>query len=170
MTALRPVILADVEVHRFGLQDELIALAEETGLPIASTILGKSVVSEAHPQFVGIYEGAMGREEVTETVERSDCLVMLGCFLSDINLGIFTAKLDPSRCINATSEDLQIRHHHYQNVRLDDFIRGLRRARPQAAAHGHSARAQPASDPLGAAARGGPDHGPAVRPPEPADR
>lgn len=126
MTAMRPMILADVEIHRFGLQDELIALAEETGLAIATTILGKSVIPETHPQFAGVYEGAMGRDEVTQFVERSDCLLMLGCFLSDINLGIFTANLDPARCINATSEDLQIRHHHYQNVRLDDFIRGLR--------------------------------------------
>src|SRR5262249_34256538 len=53
------------------------------------------------------------------------CLLMLGCFLTDINLGIFTAKLDPARCIDATSENLRIRHHHYSGVRLDDFIRGL---------------------------------------------
>jgi indolepyruvate decarboxylase len=123
--AKRPMILADVEIHRFGLQDDLIALAEGAGLPIATTILGKSVISESHPLFVGVYEGAMGRTEVTEFVEQADCLLMLGCFLSDINLGIFTAKLDPSRCIDATSEDLRIRHHHYQEVRLDDFVRGL---------------------------------------------
>ena len=123
--AERPAILADVEIHRFGLQDDLIALAEGAGLPIATTILGKSVVSEGHPQFVGVYEGAMGRAEVTEFIEQSDCLLMLGCFLSDINLGIFTAKLDPAKCIDATSEDLRIRHHHYRDVRLDDFIRGL---------------------------------------------
>jgi indolepyruvate decarboxylase len=94
-------------------------------MPIATTILGKSVISEAHPLFAGVYEGAMGRAEVTELVESADCLLMLGCFLTDINLGIFTAKLDPSRCIDATSEDLRIRHHHYRDVRLDDFIRGL---------------------------------------------
>jgi indolepyruvate decarboxylase len=50
---------------------------------------------------------------------------MLGCFLTDINLGIFTAKLDPARCIDATSEDLRIHHHHYRDVRLDDFLRSL---------------------------------------------
>ena len=94
-------------------------------MPIATTILGKSVISEGHPLFVGVYEGAMGRAEVTEFVEEADCLLMLGCFLTDINLGIFTAKLDPSRCIDATSEDLRIRHHHYRDVRLDDFLRGL---------------------------------------------
>ena len=123
--ARRPMILADVEIHRFGLQDDLIALAEGAGLPIATTILGKSVISEGHPLFVGVYEGAMGRAEVAECVEEADCLLMLGCFLTDINLGIFTAKLDPSRCIDATSEDLRIRHHHYRDVRLDDFVRGL---------------------------------------------
>jgi indolepyruvate decarboxylase len=127
LDARRPMILADVEIHRFGLQDDLLALAEETGMPIATTILGKSVISEGHPLFAGVYEGAMGREEVTRLVEEADCLLMLGCFLTDINLGIFTAKLDPSRCIDATSEDLRIRHHHYSDVRLDDFIRGLRR-------------------------------------------
>jgi indolepyruvate decarboxylase len=152
MTAMRPMILADVEIHRFGLHDELIALAEETGLPIATTILGKSVISEAHPQFVGIYEGAMGRSEVTEFVERSDCLLMLGCFLSDINLGIFTAQLDPSRCVNATSEDLQIRHHHYQNVRLDDFIRGLRERRVRPRRTPIPARDEPGRTPWVAAA------------------
>jgi indolepyruvate decarboxylase len=51
---------------------------------------------------------------------------MLGCFLSDIDMGMFTAHLDPSRCINATSEDLQIRYHHYRKIRLADFLDGLR--------------------------------------------
>jgi indolepyruvate decarboxylase len=123
--AKRPVILADVEVHRFNLQDDLLKLAESTGMPIATTILGKSVISEAHPLFAGVYEGGMGRPEVTELVESADCLLMLGCFLTDINLGIWTAKLDPSKCIDATSEDLRIMRHHYRDVRLDDFIRGL---------------------------------------------
>ena len=131
--AKRPMILADVEIHRFGLQDDLIALAEGAGLPIASTILGKSVIPEGHPLFVGVYEGAMGRAEVAARVEEADCLLMLGCFLTDINLGIFTAKLDPSKCIDATSEDLRIRHHHYREVRLDDFVRGLIARRMQLA-------------------------------------
>ncbi len=125
LAAKRPMILADVEVHRFHLQEELLKLAESTGMPIATTILGKSVISEAHPLFAGVYEGAMGRPEVTELVEGADCLLMVGCFMTDINLGIFTAKLDPSRCIDATSEDLRIRHHHYRDVRLDDFLLGL---------------------------------------------
>ncbi len=49
-------------------------------MPIATTILGKSVISEGHPLFAGVYEGAMGSAEVAEYVEQADCLLMLGCF------------------------------------------------------------------------------------------
>lgn len=126
--ARQPIILAGVEIHRFGLQCELLEFAQGAGIPIATTMLGKSVVSEQHPLFAGIYEGALGREEVTRFVEESDCIVLLGEFLTDINLGIFTANLDPIRCIFATSETLRISRHHYDGVLLRDFIVGLHRA------------------------------------------
>src|SRR5262249_3932092 len=76
-------------------------------------------------------EGAMGNAEVTRFVEESDCLLLLGTFMTDINLGIYTANLDPSRCIYATSEQLRIRHHHFHDVLLQDFIRELATRRPQ---------------------------------------
>lgn len=123
--AKKPVILAGVEIHRFGLQDQLLKLAESTNIPISTTILGKSVVSERHPLFIGLYEGAIGNEEVTKFVEDSDLVLMFGAFLSDINLGIYTAKLDPDRCVYATSEELKISHHHYHNVDLGNYINGL---------------------------------------------
>lgn len=125
--ARRPVILADVEVHRFGLQDQLIELARKTNIPVAATVLGKSVIGENHPFYLGIYEGAMGRDDVRQHVEGSDCLIMLGAFMTDINLGIYTARLDPGRSIYATSEKLSIRYHSYEAVRFEDFMRGLLR-------------------------------------------
>jgi TPP-dependent 2-oxoacid decarboxylase len=127
--ARQPVILADVEIQRFGLQRDLVRLVEHTGIPVAATILGKSVISEVHPLYLGIYEGAMGREEVRRYVEESDCVLMLGVFMTDINLGIYTARLDPAKSIYATSEELCIRHHHFENVRFKDFLRGLLKVR-----------------------------------------
>jgi indolepyruvate decarboxylase len=131
--AKRPVIIAGIELHRYGLQADAIGLAEAAGIPIAATMLAKSVVSEVHPLYIGLYEGAMGRQEVTEFVEESDCVILLGTLLTDIDLGIFTAKLDATRSIFATSEDLRISHHHFHDVLLEDFIRGLAAARPKAA-------------------------------------
>ena len=128
--AERPVILADIEIQRFGLQDELMRLVEGSNLPVAATILSKSVVREDHPLYLGVYEGAMGRREVTEYVEGSDCLIMLGVFMTDVNLGIFTAQLDPARIISATSERLSIRYHTYDGITLSDFLPALIAAQP----------------------------------------
>ena len=61
------------------------------------------------------------------TSSRSDCVILLGAFMTDINLGIYTARLDPARSIYATSEKLSIRYHSYEEVRFKDFLRGLLR-------------------------------------------
>jgi indolepyruvate decarboxylase len=120
-----PLILADVELHRFGLQKELVRLTETTGIPVAATLLGKSVIAETHPHYIGVYEGATGRAEVNDYVEASDCLLLLGVFLTDITVGGSSSSFDMSRSIYATSEKLSIRHHSFEGVRLEDFVRGL---------------------------------------------
>jgi indolepyruvate decarboxylase len=127
--ARQPVILAGIEVHRFGLRKQLLAFAERHRIPICSTLLSKSVVSELHPLYLGVYEGAMGRTDTRRYVEESDCLVLLGAFMTDMDLGIYTAKLDPNRWIFASSEDLRIRHHHFHEVLFPDFVNGLLKAK-----------------------------------------
>jgi indolepyruvate decarboxylase len=127
--AERPVILAGEEVHRFGLQDELLQLVEKMNVPVATTILGKSILGETHPLHLGVYAGAMGRDEVREYVESADCLLMLGCFMTDINLGVFTARLDPNRAISATSEKTSVRRHSFEGVPFQAFIATLLGAR-----------------------------------------
>jgi indolepyruvate decarboxylase len=127
--ARQPVILAGVEIHRFGLREQVLKLAEKHNIPICSTLLGKSAISEKHPLYMGLYEGAMGRDDIRRYVEHSDCVILLGTFMTDINLGIFTAHLDPSKCIYATSEKLRIRHHHFHDVQLADYIHKLASAR-----------------------------------------
>ena len=121
----KPVLMVGVELHRFGLADEVVKFAERNSIPMVATLLGKSVVSEKHPLYLGIYEGAMCREELRDYVEDSDCMIMLGAFLTDIDMGIFTAHLDPRKCIYATSEETRISHHHFHDILVTDFVKGL---------------------------------------------
>ncbi|MFN0199284.1 MAG: alpha-keto acid decarboxylase family protein, partial [Planctomycetaceae bacterium] len=123
------VVIAGVEIHRFGLQEEVLRLVEKNQIAMCTTLLGKSVISEMHPSNLGVYEGAMGQEEIRRFVEESDCVILLGTFMTDINLGIFTAHLDPGKCIYATSEQLRVCHHHFHDVLLTDFVKGLSRAK-----------------------------------------
>jgi TPP-dependent 2-oxoacid decarboxylase len=121
----KPIIVAGVEIHRFGLQDELLRLIEKTNIPVVATMLSKSVISEFHPSYLGLYQGAIGDEFVRGCVESSDCLILLGALMTDIDFGISSTPIEESHSIYVTSEKLSIRHHNFENVRLQDFIRNL---------------------------------------------
>lgn len=133
----RPVIIAGVEIHRYGLQDQLTEFVNKTQIPVCSSLLGKSVIRETHPLYVGIYEGSMGKEEVTRYVEKSDCVLLLGQLMTDIDSGVGADQLDPAHCINATAEKILVKYHAYEDVGFPDFMNALthasvrRRPRPK---------------------------------------
>jgi indolepyruvate decarboxylase len=128
-SAKRPVLLAGVELHRHELTDVALKLAERLNIPIASDLLSKSAVAENHPLYLGVYSGAMSSDNaVRNYVESSDCILMLGSFVTDMNLGFFTARLERKHTILATTEAIDIAYHRYHDVRLDDFLTHLARA------------------------------------------
>ncbi|MFN9959510.1 MAG: alpha-keto acid decarboxylase family protein, partial [bacterium] len=51
--AKKPVVIAGIEIHRFGLQDVVLQLVEQSKIPVAATLLGKSVINEKHPLYIG---------------------------------------------------------------------------------------------------------------------
>lgn len=103
-----PVLIAGQELHRRGLQDILLEFVGRTHIPTAATLTGKSVIGERHPAYLGVYEGAMSSEAARNTVEQADCLLLLGVMLTDIDTGIYTAKLDPDRVIRASHHEVMI--------------------------------------------------------------
>ena len=123
--AKAPVLVAGVELHRRSLQEQLLTLVNKCQLPIAATLTGKSVMGERHPCYLGIYEGAMGSAIARETVEQADFLLMLGVTLNDVDLGIFTAKLDANRTVRASQNEVIVHHHRYPNISLHDFVTAL---------------------------------------------
>jgi indolepyruvate decarboxylase len=126
--ANHPVMLGGVEVHRFGLRHQLEDLLDCVGFPMATALMGKSVIRETHPQYIGVYSGALSEEYVRKTVEEADCVLSLGAWMSDINLGIYTAKIDIGRLIHASADRVRIKRHYFDRVYLGDFLRGLRAA------------------------------------------
>ena len=70
--------MAGVELHRYGIAKRLSSLLAQTGYPFATTLLGKSILSEMHPQFIGSYAGTLSEDFVRQRVENSDCILCLG--------------------------------------------------------------------------------------------
>ncbi|MCP9471264.1 MAG: thiamine pyrophosphate-binding protein [Nitrospira sp.] len=124
--AKKPAMLVGAEVGRFGLQDDLAKLVERMNVPIASTLLGKSIIREDHPLYVGVYGGLIGREEVQQFINESDCLLILGSILSDVeDLDARSPLLSEGRTIHATADRVAIKHHRFDSIKFQDFVRAL---------------------------------------------
>ncbi|MDJ0625665.1 MAG: thiamine pyrophosphate-binding protein [Candidatus Caenarcaniphilales bacterium] len=123
--AQKPVILAGVEVSRIKMQDKLIEFIEKTGLPVCTTLLGKSLVSESHPQSLGTFFGTLSNKAAGHYLESSDLILSLGSILSDVNLGMFTFQFDRTKMIEARIDHLRVKHHHYPEMTLKNCIQGL---------------------------------------------
>ncbi|MDQ3524591.1 MAG: thiamine pyrophosphate-binding protein [Chloroflexota bacterium] len=123
--ARRPVAVLGIQVVRFGLLDKALQIIERANLPTTVTLLDKSAVSEQHPLFIGVYSGQMSRPEVTEYVESSDCLFMLGPLLTDVNLGGGTAKLDRENMVHLSRDAVQVGYRRYGGIRIEDVITRL---------------------------------------------
>jgi len=67
----------------------------------------------------------MGPVVARDRVEQADFLLMLGVTLNDVDLGIYSAKLDAKRIVRASQDEVIIHHHRYSRVLLRDFLAAL---------------------------------------------
>ena len=121
--AKKPVILAGEEIKRYQLENVFLELLENSKYPYSTTFLGKAIIDEAHPQFLGVYMAKLGREKIRKYIEEADCIIMIGTLMTDMNY--LTAQLDITKTIYATDEKICIKHHYYDDVLLKDFMQGL---------------------------------------------
>jgi indolepyruvate decarboxylase len=124
-SAQRPVIIIGVEVQRFGLQDAVLKFMANTGIPAVATLLGKSVIGERVPGFLGVYAPGASRSAARRAVEESDCLLLLGARGMDLSPGGAPPEIDRGRRIIATGDDLRIGYRRYDEVTFSDFLAGL---------------------------------------------
>ena len=80
--AQRPLILAGHGVILSDAYDELRALAERTGIPVVTTLLGISAFPESHPLPLGM-PGMHGEVHVNHAIQHADVLVGVGMRFDD---------------------------------------------------------------------------------------
>jgi indolepyruvate decarboxylase len=145
--ANRPVLIVGVEVHRFALRDQVIALAERLNAPVASSFLGRGVFPTRHPNFIGTYLGVVSPPALRDIVEESDCVLLLGELVSDTSLGVSADRLNKANLLIAVARDVYIGHHRFQKTPLDRLVARLLRSadmpRKEMPAHGPSDQLSP---------------------------
>lgn len=123
--AKAPMLMVDVEVRRFGLEQRVAELARRLALPVVTCFMGRGLLVDADAPLLGTYMGLAGEAELSRQVEESDALVLLGVILSDTNLGVSERKIDLRRTIQALDGRVTLGYHVYPNIPLEALVDGL---------------------------------------------
>jgi indolepyruvate decarboxylase len=120
--AKSPVLMAGVEVRRYGLEDKVAALSRRLGIPVVTSFMGRGLLADQDAPLVGTYMGVAGFPEVTHLVESSDGLFLLGEIICDTNFAVSETKIDMRKTIQALDGRVTIGYHTYAQLPLASVV------------------------------------------------
>lgn len=123
--ASAPVLMVGVEVRRFALEAKVAELSRRLALPVVTSFMGIGLLADADAPLIGTYLGVAGLPEVTQRVENSDGLFLLGVIVSDTNFAVSEKKIDLRKTIQALGGEVTMGYHTYAKLPLAALVDGL---------------------------------------------
>jgi indolepyruvate decarboxylase len=122
--AQTPALLLDLDADRFGVRQQLAALADTWQMRVATLNASKGAFTETSPLFAGTYAGVGSTPAVRAAVEQSDCLLTVGFRRIEVTTGFLTDHL-PASAIHLRAYSIDVGADNYQAVTLPELLQGL---------------------------------------------
>lgn len=125
--AKNPVALVTALTARYGIRAKARQLVKKINLPSAVTPCDKGVLDESMLQYIGLYNGKMSNPpSVKQVIESSDLVLDIGGMIpAELNTGLFSDDLDPSRVISIRDNHIKLGDKVFVNTAIDDVIDAL---------------------------------------------
>jgi indolepyruvate decarboxylase len=120
-----PIFWAGVEIQRKQLQGAFLDLVESTKIEFTTSIMGKSIVSEDHPLFKGVFNGNASPSDVHERFTKAGAKIGLGAWTTGKNLGGFN--IWDTNTVLANNGGVRVGAKFFPNVGLGQFMEALKK-------------------------------------------
>src|SRR5829696_2763925 len=77
-TVANPVVIVGEEVQRYRLASQVLAVLDRLQVRWATTLVGKSVLPEDHPRFLGVFNGDRAPAALKTLIQQAGLIVALG--------------------------------------------------------------------------------------------
>ena len=105
--AERPFILAGGGTILAGASEEVKKLADLIKAPVATTLMGKAIIDEEDDFSIGML-GMHGKQVANQNVNKTDCLLAVGCRFSDRTTGKLEEFLPDAKVIHIDIDPAEI--------------------------------------------------------------
>ncbi|QZX96698.1 indolepyruvate decarboxylase [Pantoea alfalfae] len=123
--AERVSLLADFLALRWQQQSALAALREKSAIPCASLLMGKGVLDEQQPGYVGTYAGEASAGQVCGQIEQVDVAICVGVRFTDTITAGFTQQFAPERLIDLQPFSASMGEEHFAPLSMADALSEL---------------------------------------------
>ncbi len=124
--AKHPVIIAGIEVKRFGVEAEVAELSRRLDVPVVTTLMGRGMFSEAENiDFRGTYVGKGGNRAVFDLVSQSDLPVLFGVLFNDNNFSLAGGSIDFNHTIMTGDEHCSLGYFGFDDIPLPHLMKQL---------------------------------------------
>ncbi len=115
MAAQRPVLYVGGGVIKAGASEELVALAELTGMPVVTTLMARGAFPSSHPQNLGM-PGMHGRVAAVGALQKADLLIALGARFDDRVTGRLDSFAPEAAVVHADIDPAEISKNRHAEV------------------------------------------------------
>lgn len=125
-------------IASYGLKDQFIEFLNKSQMAYATPPMGKGVISESHPSYLGVYSGVTSiPKDLKAVVEGADLVFDIGGLVpEDINTGNWTNQLNPNKTIVLGDHFVKLGGTIFTGLMLADVLSGLtQRIKPVGVLH-----------------------------------
>jgi acetolactate synthase-1/2/3 large subunit len=115
MAAQRPVLYVGGGVIKAGASEDLLALAELTGMPVVTTLMARGAFPSSHPQNLGM-PGMHGKVAAVGALQKADLLVALGARFDDRVTGRLDSFAPEAAVVHADIDPAEISKNRHAEV------------------------------------------------------
>lgn len=133
--ARRVSLLADFLAERFGAAPLLAQWLQQVDMPHATLLMGKSVLDERHPYFVGTYAGAPSAPQVKQAIEGAEVVINVGVRFSDAITAGFSHDLPAEKCIDIQPFEARVGRQLFSQLPMHAAIKALHQLTLELAPH-----------------------------------
>ena len=122
--ARKPVLYVGGGVIRGEATEELLDLAELTGIPVVTTLMARGAFPDSHPQHLGM-PGMHGTVAAVAALQRSDLLIALGTRFDDRVTGQLSSFAPDAKVIHADIDPAEIGKNRNADVPIVGDVRAV---------------------------------------------
>lgn len=124
--ANHPVIVAGIEVKRFGMEQQIAELSRRLDIPVVTTLMGRGMFTdEDNVDFRGTYVGKGGEKATFDLVNDSDLPLLFGVLFNDNNFSLSAESIDFNHAIMTADEECSLGYYAFDEIPLPHLMKHL---------------------------------------------